>query len=336
MIIKKSGYTLKDFCRNEKFYRVPKSLVLSEKYKYLSPEAVLMYAIFQDRFELSLKNKWLDKEGYVYFYFTNDSMMKIMNKSKNSVIKAKKELVKYNLLAEVRQGLNKPNKLYLLKEETESLKGSSNFELQEVWNLSSNDTDNNYIIKDTIKDTVRDAEKENTFDGLLLNDFKVYYEDGLVTHKLIELFSGFGSIYEMKMYIDIIYSTKRKVENYQNKEQASIGFRFKIYGEMWKFEIEKYAYRTILKMKQSNNKRENFNFKSYWFSVMENFWESALLMEKKYGSTQLEFWASRGSLELEDNFIEMNALLKGKSKKERQKIRYNSVYCSAFQNCSAD
>ncbi|MGX7031317.1 replication initiator protein A [Vagococcus zengguangii] len=328
---KKSGYKIKDFLIHEKFYRVPKSLMLNEKYKKLSSDAVLMYAIFQDRYELSLKNKWFDENGYVYFYFTIDSMMEIMNKSRNSIIKAKKELVKFELLSEVRQGLKKPNKLYLLKEESIDNKGSSNCELQEVHNLNSNDTDINYTFKDTNKDTISNTVNKTNIDNLLLDNFTNYYQDQLVTEKLIELFSNFGSVYELKDNIDIIYSTKRKVENYQNKEQPNKNLRYQIDGEMWKYEIEKYAFKAVFKMKESNTKDKKFNFKNYWFSVMENFWESVLLMEKKYGYSQLEFWASTGCLELEDNFIQMNRLLKDKAKKDKQKIRYDLVYCSSFQ-----
>lgn len=38
-----------------------------------------------------------------------------LKRSKTKVIKIKSEMSKYNLLEEVRQGINKPNRFYLLK-----------------------------------------------------------------------------------------------------------------------------------------------------------------------------------------------------------------------------
>lgn len=66
-----------------------------------------MYAIFQDRFELSLMNRWVDKNNYVYFYFSLDEIQKLLNKSKTTIIKTKKELAKFSLLEEIQQGLHK-------------------------------------------------------------------------------------------------------------------------------------------------------------------------------------------------------------------------------------
>ncbi|EKJ5016149.1 TPA: replication initiator protein A [Enterococcus faecalis] len=70
-------FKLTDFWGTETFYRIPKLLITNPLYKEMSNDAKLTYEIFQDRFELSLKNRWVDKSDSVYFYFTVDEMLSI-------------------------------------------------------------------------------------------------------------------------------------------------------------------------------------------------------------------------------------------------------------------
>ncbi|HFI0093371.1 TPA: replication initiator protein A [Streptococcus suis] len=97
----------------ERFFRVPKLLFESEIYKKMSADSKLLYAILKDRFELSVKNNWIDPDGNIYFIFTVEEIGEMLGCGKDKVIKLKKELKKYDLLEEVRQGLNKPNLIYL-------------------------------------------------------------------------------------------------------------------------------------------------------------------------------------------------------------------------------
>ena len=105
--------SLKQVNNSERFFRVPKQLFESNFYKRMSADSKLLYAILKDRFELSIKNNWIDKDGNIYFIFTVEEIGDMLGCGKDKVIKLKKELKKYNLLEEVRQGLNKPNLIYL-------------------------------------------------------------------------------------------------------------------------------------------------------------------------------------------------------------------------------
>lgn len=126
----------------ERFFRVPKLLFESELYKKMSAESKLLYAILKDRFELSVKNNWIDADGNIYFIFTVEEIGEMLGYGKDKVIKLKKELKKYDLLEEVRQGLNKPNLIYLgsLKVENEAKPlipaefGNSDFQNSEIPN----------------------------------------------------------------------------------------------------------------------------------------------------------------------------------------------------------
>ncbi|MCB5005397.1 replication initiator protein A [Streptococcus mutans] len=105
--------SLKQIQNAERFFRVPKQFFESSYYKKMSADAKLLYAILKDRFELSVKNNWIDEDGNIYFIFTIEEIANMIGCGKDKAIKLKKELKKYDLLEEVRQGLNRPNLIYL-------------------------------------------------------------------------------------------------------------------------------------------------------------------------------------------------------------------------------
>ena len=96
-----------------KFYKMPRALFESKEYQGLSVGARSMYMLLFDRLDLSVKNGWTDEQGYTYQYYTIDQFMLDLNCSNKTVVKLKKELSDYQLLNEVTQGANKPNRLYL-------------------------------------------------------------------------------------------------------------------------------------------------------------------------------------------------------------------------------
>ncbi len=135
-----------DEVRNNLFYQFPQWL-LKEPYNNLSHRAMLMYMLLWDRRGLSEKNNWYDKDGKVYVYFTNEQFMEVLKCSKQTVVTTKEELHKFDLLEEVRQGVNKPNRLYIngsLKNRLQEVQnldhGSLKFRLQEVQNLDGINT----------------------------------------------------------------------------------------------------------------------------------------------------------------------------------------------------
>ena len=98
--------------KNNSFYQLPQWL-FDPEYKDMSLRAKVVYALIFDRRSLSLENDWYDKNGDVYMYFTNQQMMDKLNCSEKTIISSKKELEKYGLIKEVRQGVNRPNRLYI-------------------------------------------------------------------------------------------------------------------------------------------------------------------------------------------------------------------------------
>lgn len=148
--------------KTERFYQLPKYLFEDAYFKKMSAEAKIMYALLKDRFELSIQNEWVDKNNNIYFIFSNKHLCEYLGYAEQKIIKLKKELISFNLLTQERVGLNKPNRLYLLKpnydiKATHSKElpnsqfqnnefGSSrtvNLSGQELPNSQSNDTENN-------------------------------------------------------------------------------------------------------------------------------------------------------------------------------------------------
>ena len=119
--------------KNNAFYQFPQWL-LDEEYKDLSIRAKIMYMLIFDRRTLSIQNKWHDKNGDVFIYFTNQQFMELLNCNEKTVIKAKKELQDFGLIKEERQGVNKPNRLYISR----TVKNTG----QELQKLQSIKTDN--------------------------------------------------------------------------------------------------------------------------------------------------------------------------------------------------
>ena len=99
----------------ERFYQIPKVFFTNEDYKKLTNDSKIAYAILRDRLGLSIKNNWVDENGNIYFIYSNDKLMDILNCGKEKLAKIKKSLEKSGLLIQKRRGLNKANFLYLMK-----------------------------------------------------------------------------------------------------------------------------------------------------------------------------------------------------------------------------
>ena len=98
------------------FYRVPKLLFTNERYRNLSAESKLLYGLFLDRMGISQKNGWIDKDGRVYIIYTVEDIMEALGCGNKKAIQLLAELEKKgNLIWRKKQGLGKPNLIYMKK-----------------------------------------------------------------------------------------------------------------------------------------------------------------------------------------------------------------------------
>lgn len=98
---------------NQRFYMIPKSLFDNPHYEKLSLESRVVYALLRDRMELSRKNGWVDDDGFIYLLFSRESIAAVLNCCLDTVTKAMRQLIKFELIDEIRQGQGKPNIIYV-------------------------------------------------------------------------------------------------------------------------------------------------------------------------------------------------------------------------------
>ena len=171
-----SNFNIKEL-QKEKFYQLPKVFFTNPKYTKLSNDAKITWSILRDRLDLSIRNNWVDKNGDIFFIYTNEKLKSILNiSSPNKLSKIKKELTQADLFNQIRVGLNKPNKLYIKKPEvTESDVYYISQQENDVEQRDNTDVSLSYIQKydnDTSRDinNIRhDVSKEYTNDTDLSN-----------------------------------------------------------------------------------------------------------------------------------------------------------------------
>jgi predicted transcriptional regulator len=118
------------------FYILPKVLIYDDLFRELSSDAKILYACLLDRMDLSNKNGWRDSDGRVFIIFTIEEIMKSLNKSNKTAVKIMKELDDIGLIERKRQGLGKPNLIYVMDFMTPFLSECKSY-TSEVKNLHS-------------------------------------------------------------------------------------------------------------------------------------------------------------------------------------------------------
>jgi len=287
---------------SERFYRIPKIFVESPLYKPMSTDAKFTYAILKDRFELSLRNNWIDKNGDVYLIYTITELQEILGYGNKKVIKLKKELQEYGLLEEVRQGLNKPNLLYLgnidyqvspteeihsqplekaemSKRHFQKNQGNVKITSQKMSKQHANDTENNET--ELSNDTNR-YEGESSLSDLSISEAFKMGQHGFLSPQLVQKLSLFGK--DAKILENKIYQAKRQVEKNYNNLLADQ----EIYGEVWQQDLERELDKLIFKIKTGEAEEKPIqNVPAYFYKMMIRFWKMALLIEKEQGFMEL-------------------------------------------------
>ncbi|HFN1515029.1 replication protein RepA [Enterococcus faecium] len=112
----------------EKYYQMPKVFFTNEKYLNLSNDAKITYMLLKARFDYSVQNNWVDSEDNIYFIYTIEELMRLLNCREGKISKIKKELEAAGLLKQKKGRIKKangkiettPNLLYLGKPEVTS------------------------------------------------------------------------------------------------------------------------------------------------------------------------------------------------------------------------
>ena len=109
--------TANHYQTSERYYKLPKLLFESDRYKDMKLEVKVAYAVLKDRLELSLSKGWIDEDGAIYLVYSNSKLMAILGCSKSKLLAIKKTLREYGLIDEVQQSSSEKgrmaNKIYL-------------------------------------------------------------------------------------------------------------------------------------------------------------------------------------------------------------------------------
>ncbi|WNF86916.1 replication initiator protein A [Streptococcus parasuis] len=109
--------TANQYQTSERYYKLPKVLFESERYKDMKLEVKVAYAVLKDRLELSLSKGWIDEDGAIYLIYSNSNLMALLGCSKSKLLSIKKNLRDYGLIDEVQQSSSEKgrlaNKIYL-------------------------------------------------------------------------------------------------------------------------------------------------------------------------------------------------------------------------------
>jgi|GEM_PF-1198757 len=129
------------------FIKFP-SFLFNKYFKGLiNSDAKLTYMLLKERISLSLKNgaRWVDKKGKVFCYLSREELADLLNVSINTVTKAMKSLVNVGLIEEERQGMGRPNRIYIVTPANINFKDEHiyNEYLEENFDSPTAETDDN-------------------------------------------------------------------------------------------------------------------------------------------------------------------------------------------------
>ena len=137
---------------NLKFTKLYKFLFEGPTYNELPAKAKLLYALLTERQNLSnanvkqngLQSQFIDEDGRLFSIYSNIELKQKLNISEPTLIKLKKQLIKFDLLEEIRIGSNQPNRLYPKKPNDEYF---HTYDLDEFYYLPHALFDNPYYKK---------------------------------------------------------------------------------------------------------------------------------------------------------------------------------------------
>ena len=301
---------------------------LTSSYTDLSSDAKLAYGALYNRCKLSISSfqkgnrDYVDENGAVFLIFTVSDLMLLLDKGKMKVTKIKKELQEHGLLREVRQGLNKPNRLYLqlvdanleivehysidgelLKrtdafgkvlyekecdiEKTPKPLGNSgspqNGRPQNgLQNVHKTDGINTERSQTESSYDTNRYEGESSLSGLSISEAFKMGQHGFLSPQLVQKLSLFGK--DAKILENKIYQSKRKVET----DYKNLLVNQEIYGEVWLQDLERELDKLIFKIKTGEVEGKIIqNIPAYFYKMMIHFWKMALLIEKEQGFLEL-------------------------------------------------
>jgi hypothetical protein len=225
-VIKRKRYTLEEYT-NSQFYQMPKFL-FNEEFSKLSNDAKVLYTLLRDRHELSVKNNWIDDDNNIYLIYTRENIADILNCNIKTARKYLNELIKYGLIDDVRQGLNKPNLIYLMNVTVENSRTghfyqsglvkntSQDREILPPINTNNNNTNNNQSINQE-----DDKIDNNSINNNKVENIKETVKDNICYEGLVDRFDERAEEI-FYLIVDILSSNRDTIRVAGEDKQATI------------------------------------------------------------------------------------------------------------------
>ena len=288
---------------------MPKVFFTNEKYLNLSNDAKITYMLLKARFDYSVQNNWVDSEDNIYFIYTIEELMRLLNCREGKISKIKKELEAAGLLKQKKGRIKKangkiettPNLLYLGKPEVTS---EDVFKINEEERLIPNpvnakiantekasDTNSspvnakiadNILYSNNSLDTNRhniDTDKDQLQDQLLLENFVDIMTDSsfdtFIPTNVLKLIKTFSNSYsEAQQTVKTIHNAKHKAQ--ESKNTIIVYEDIEYYG----VDADKGLYMTLLKAYQKQKTEKVDNLQNLIFIYVKNWFAEKAIPAK--------------------------------------------------------
>lgn len=183
----------------------------------LSETTKLIYIVLLDRAKMSLKsNNYVDNTG-AFIYFPINKMAEAVNKSEMTVKNAYSALEKADLIRRSRQGVGKPNKIYVKLPAQDSFISAKNSSVALAENSLSDENDSVYLTdRNVLENKTALTKQDNKIRTAYGSQNNVFLTDEEYSVLVKEF-----SVVEIEDYIERLSSYMfRKNKNYKNHSAA--------------------------------------------------------------------------------------------------------------------
>ena len=102
---------------SKSFLILPKELVFTKSLANMSAKSKILYCVLRERLMLSARNNWTDENGRIYIIYSIEKIAEDLFYSRATIMRMMDELEHLGLIERRKQGLGKPNLVYLCNPE---------------------------------------------------------------------------------------------------------------------------------------------------------------------------------------------------------------------------
>lgn len=218
----------------EPYFQVPKSLFRSWREGKINSTAFSIYMLMLDRYKVSKKNKWKDKEGNFYIIYSYEELLEnLCIKNKNILADALKELEKLNLLKK-RKRYRNSTIFYLKSKSNQNVTTRSNQNVtfileknsqKDIGNKEEIESENTPSKNKYNKNNINNSKNNNVIGPALKNEIHLLLRGRDIKANQIT-----------KICIDI--QRIKEVIDYADSKGLGNGFIIKALKENWKLGLD--------------------------------------------------------------------------------------------------